>query len=583
MRTKLKFYIIIFIFILFQACIAVAEEIPAPLKGELLKPEEFKGLPKKTETLEVRPLITAIDIQGNTTISEDKIREAIFSRVGDTLYEEKIKVDIKAIYALGFFSDVGIYFYDFEGGTKVVFEVIENPIICEIRFEGNTIYSPEKLLSLMQTKEFEILNFKVLREDIEFINKSYKEDGYILARVIDVSTDEWTGTLTIKVVEGIVEDILIEGNEVTHNYVILRELNTKPGSVLNEKVLTKDLRRVFNLGFFQEIFPSFQPGSAPDKVVILLQVKESRTSTVNFGGGFGEREGWFGFIDLSINNLFGTGRGLLIRGQTGQEVQTYQFKYNEPWIFPGIFGDHTSFTFRKWYTIGKDIYLTQQNEIRNGFDVSLGKPFGEDFKTSFSLGSEFVSPYQDATFEAYRSDTLGFTFSYDTRDFWLNPTEGSFHSFSTRWGWKHTKITTSFMKYSLDFNQFIKLAERQTLAMHIGGGIGYGDVPSSELFWCGGANTVRGWYPHEAHTGIKKLITNIEYRYTFNEVFQGVIFHDFGNAWDVGFPYFRDFLAGWGAGLRLNTPLGPIRLDYGIAGGKSFGEGIIHFSIGQAF
>jgi outer membrane protein insertion porin family len=99
----------------------------------------------------------------------------------------------------------------------------------------------------------------------------------------------------------------------------------------------------------------------------------------------------------------------------------------------------------------------------------------------------------------------------------------------------------------------------------------------------GSANTVRGYYPSEARLGRKKLLLNVEYRYTFNEVFQGVGFFDFGNAWDEGAPPFGDFISGKGFGIRLNTPLGPLRLDYGIGAGKNFGEGIIHFSMGQAF
>ncbi|MCX5726534.1 MAG: BamA/TamA family outer membrane protein, partial [Candidatus Saganbacteria bacterium] len=444
---NIKFYLFIAVFILIQSGAAFSEDVLPSFRENIFKSEEFKALPKATGTAEVRPTITAIELQGNFTITEDKIREAIFSRIGDTLYEEKIKLDLKAIYAIGYFSDVNVHFYNYKDGSKVVFEVIENPTISEIRFEGNTVYPADMLKRKMKTKEFEMLNYQTLRDDIDTINKLYKDDGYMVARVIDVSTDEWSGVLTIKMVEGVIEKIEIEGNETTHDYVILREFNTKPGGILNEKVLSKDLRKVFNLGFFQEISPSFQPGSSPDKIVIIINVKESRTSSINFGGGFGEKEGWFGFIDLSINNLFGTGRGLLIRGQTGQEVQTYQFKYSEPWVFPSLFGDHATMTFRKWYTIGKDIYLTEENEVRNGFDVSLGKPYGEDFNASVSLGSEQVSPYQDATFEAYRSDTVGFTFSYDTRDFWLNPQEGSFHSFQTRWGWKQTSISTSFQKY----------------------------------------------------------------------------------------------------------------------------------------
>lgn len=545
--------------------------------------QTFRTLPKPSGTIEVSPMITAIEVRGNQIATEREIMNLVFSRVGETLLEEKIRGDLKAIYALGYFSDVTVDFEAHAGGTRVIFVIAENPKIEEIVIEGNTVYTTAEILSLINIKPGEILNFKTLQEDIEKINSHYKENGYMLARVVDVDTDENTGILRFKIIEGIVESISLEGNELTRDYVILRELKTKSGSVLNEKTLKKDLRRVFNLGFFSEITPHFEPGSAPDKTSLLLKIKETRSSTINFGGGYGEREGMFGFMDLSINNLFGTAQGLLIRGQSGQERSTYQFRYYNPWFFPERFGERTSFTFRRWLTIGRDIYLTEQNAIYNGFDITMGRPFFENYKISWTLGSELAEPYGESSFVAYQADTIGVTLSYDTRDFWLNPTEGKYYSVSAKQGWKKTATTSGFFKLGWDLNHYHSVQENQVLAFHGGAGIGFGDIPIGEEYWAGGANTVRGYYPSQAKRGKRKFIFNAEYRLNFSELFQGVFFYDWGNAWHEGPPDFGDFISGWGPGIRINTPLGPIRLDYGVPGDKVFAEGIMHFSIGQAF
>jgi len=539
--------------------------------------------PAQAETLKVPSTIAAIEIQGNKLVPENEILDAIFTRVGEKVSEEKIKADLKAIYALGYFADVSSTYEALAKGTKVIFKVTENPEIKDIVFEGNTVYSTSELLSLIESKKGEVLNFKKLQEDIERVNARYKKDGYLLARVIDVDTDPKTHILHFKVVEGMVESISLEGNEVTQDYVILRELKTKPGTVLNENVLKQDLRRVFNLGFFSEVTPNFEPGTTKDKVVLQLKVKETRTSTINFGGGYGEREGWFGFIDLSINNLFGTAQGLLIRGQSGQQLSTYQFKYYNPWFWPQKLGDHTALTFRRWLTIGRDILLTTQDGVYNGFDFTLSKPLSDFYNISWTLGSENVSPYGTSSFEPYRSDTIGLGLSFDTRDFWLNPKEGRYYNLDLKQGWKTASSVTSFTKIGWDLNHYYPIFENQVLALHAGVGIGFGDVPFGELYWAGGANTVRGYYPSEARTGRRKLITNIEYRLNFSDLFQGVFFYDWGNAWDEGKPDFAQFISGWGPGLRINTPLGPIRLDWGVPSGKAFGEGVMHFSIGQAF
>ena len=545
----------------------------------------FESISKPSNPIvEVSPTIVGIEVKGNETSGEQEILNVVFSRIGDSLLEEKIMGDVKAIYALGYFADVSVTFESVSEGSKVTFIVAENPTINDIMVMGNTVIATQEILDLVKTKKDQILNFKNLQKDIAKINDLYKDKGYSLARVVDVDTDKTSNTLQIKIVEGFVEAISLTGNQTTLDHVILRELNTHAGQVFNEDVFKKDLHRLFNLGFFSEVTPKFEAGSTADKVAIVLKIKERRTSTINFGGGYGEREGWFGFTDLSINNLWGTGRGLMVRGQAGQQLSTYQFKYSDPWFMPEKFGKRTSTTFRIWQTVGRDIYLTQQDAIYNGGDISVSKPWIGDFKTAWTFGTENAYPYQTSTFEAYSSRSIGFTLSYDTRDFWLNPTEGRYYSFNVKRGWKYTTVGTNFFKLGMDLNHYSPIVEKQQiLASHIGAGIGFEDIPIGEKYWAGGANTIRGYYPSQARTGKRKFLFNIEYRLNFSDMFQGVFFYDWGNAWDTGAPDPADFISGWGPGVRINTPLGPIRLDYGVPGNGSFSEGIMHFSIGQAF
>ncbi|MBN3032549.1 MAG: BamA/TamA family outer membrane protein [Candidatus Saganbacteria bacterium] len=536
-----------------------------------------------TASAELASTITAVEVRGNQTVPVKEIMSAVFARVGDALSESKIKEDQKAIYALGYFADVFPSFEAYNKGTKVVFNLVENPRIEEIRFEGNTVYSTQDLIASLEAKKGDVLNFKKMQDDIEKINARYKQDGYLLARVVDVETDKQSHALRFLIAEGRVESIVLDGNDNTKDYVILREMNTTPGSVLNENVLKKDLRRIFNLGFFSEVTPNFESGSSKETVVLQLKIKETRSSTVNFGGGYGEREGWFGFVDLSINNLMGTAQGLLVRGQAGQQFSTYQFRYTNPWFLPEKFGDRTSFTFRRWLTIGRDLLLTTQDGTYNGFDVSIGKPLKDNYRINWTFGSENVSPYGSSVFDAYRSDTIGVGLAYDTRDFWLNPKEGRYYTVNFKQGFKTSNITTSFSKVDWDLNHFYPVADNQVLAAHAGAGVGLGDIPVGDLYWAGGPNTVRGYYPTDARTGRRKFIFNLEYRLNFTDMFQVVFFYDWGNAWNAGAPDPGQFISGWGPGVRINTPMGPIRLDYGVQMGKTFSEGLMHFSIGQAF
>ncbi|KAF0134513.1 MAG: hypothetical protein FD145_531 [Candidatus Saganbacteria bacterium] len=527
--------------------------------------------------------ITAIDIRGNGMVPENEIKSALFSKVGDALEEVKLKNDLKAIYALGYFEDATVDIEEFKEGSKIIFSVIENNIVDNVKIEGNVVYSTKEINSIINIKPGKILNLKTMRGDIDSINQYYKKNGYSMSRVADVLVSDDKKKITFKIIEGIVEAVTLEGNETTRDYVILREMNLKPGKVFNEEILSKDLRRIFNLGYFSELVPAFEPGTSADKIILALKIKETRTNSVNFGGGFGEREGWFGFADLALNNLMGTAQGVLLKGQSGQQITTYQFKYTNPWILPEKFGPRTSITTRLWNTMGTDIYLTQQDQVNLGWDLALGKYLRDDYQVSYSIGSERVSPRGSAAFETYISNFIGLSLSYDSRDFWMNPSKGGYHTLSFRQGWKYTNITTNYMKFGLDLNFFTSLRDQLVFASHYGLGLGIGDVPIGELYWAGGPSSIRGFNLDEIKKGEKKITVNQEFRYTFNETFQGVFFFDWGDAWSNGYPVFNLFRFGWGPGLRLNTPLGPIRLDYGIGSGKNAGEGILHFSIGQAF
>ncbi len=530
--------------------------------------------------------ISGVYVQGNSNIPSEQIFQNIISKVGDSLSEDKVNDDIKLIYAMGYFSDVKRELKKTASGTEIRYIVKENPVIRGISLEGFSVYPEQKILSTLESRTGAIMSFKSIQNDVQAIEQLYRGDGYILAKVVDVSVDPATEFLTIKLIEGRIENVIINGTKNTKDYVILREMNSKPGSVLNEVTLRKDLRRVFNLGFFSEVTPDFEPGLDNDKVSVVMNIKEGKTNTINFGGGYGEREGWFGFVDLSAENLFGTGQGTLLRGQSGQQQSTYQFRYSVPWFMPQQLGDRTTLTFRRWLTMGKNVYLVDTPEregVYNGWETAFNRPISDEWSVGLSVGSERVDNTAATTFEPYTSNTVGLSVSYDSRDNWMNPSTGVYYVLGLRRGWKIASAQTNFTKYTLDLNRFLPLGSGQVLAMHLGVGTGIGDVPIGEIFYAGGANTIRGYDPSESRTGKDKLIANIEYRYSFNDMFQGVLFFDWGNAWNTGWPDPGKFISGRGFGLRLNTPMGPIRLDYGIGSNRAFSEGTLHFSVGHAF
>ncbi|MFH0887386.1 MAG: POTRA domain-containing protein, partial [bacterium] len=155
-------------------------------------------------------IVTAIEIAGNHNISKEAISEPILTRIGDPLSSEKLRGDAKAIYALGYFSDIKVTLKKFANGAKIIFTVFENAMITKININGVTAYSTDEVMSLITVKEGEVLDYRKLQNDIKTIDALYKDDGYLLAKVIDVATDEKTGILTFQIIEGIIEAITIQ-------------------------------------------------------------------------------------------------------------------------------------------------------------------------------------------------------------------------------------------------------------------------------------------------------------------------------------------------------------------------------------
>ena len=110
-------------------------------------------------------------------------------------------------------------------------------------------------------------------------------------------------------------------------------MDLKLGEPLNEKVLKRDLQKIFNLNYFTKLDPEFIGSQKPGYYKIRLNVEEKRTGSLNVGGGYGQRSGLFFYSDIYFDNLFGTGQLLALKGQFGENQTSYQVKYFNPWMW----------------------------------------------------------------------------------------------------------------------------------------------------------------------------------------------------------------------------------------------------------
>lgn len=181
-----------------------------------------------------------------------------------------------------------------------------------------------------------------------------------------------------------------------------------------------------------------------------------------------------------------------------------------------------------------------------------------------------------------RTNSITFTHVYDSRDNFFNATKGKRISVSAQWGGHGLGGDFDFYKVSGEGRFYKGLRNGHTLALRVMGGYIHGNIAYGNLFSLGGSNTLRG-YEDEQFKGKKMYAATLEYRFPIAKKIQGVVFTDVGSAWEVGgsMPWYEDSRSinyAYGAGVRLQTPIGPIRLDYGHGDQNKF-----HFSFGTQF
>ena len=555
------------------------------LNTQLDKKLETLSKNKSSTTVYKLNVLRDLDIQGLNVIQEQTVLNEITVFKGDELDPYVINRNIKRIEALGFFTSVDSGLVDFEGGKKWIITVQENPVITDIQFTGNISISTANFVEIIQSKKGEIFSFKNVRNDIDSIEKDYSTKGYLFTKVkkVDLPTLK-NPILKFIIEESTFDSVTVSGNAKTKDYVILREIDIKPGDEINEKELRKNLGRIYNLNFFSEVIPDITPSIATKNAYdLLINVTEKSTDSVNFGGGWGQQSGGFLYSDLNINNFLGTGQLIALRGQWGSNLQTYQFKYHNPWMF----GNRRSLTYRAWNTQGNFGYnnfssSSLRPETRYGMDLALGFPHSYELRSTHRIKTERVHVSETDDYEEtdYSIQSYAYSISYDTRDVKFNPLNGLHYVATIENSFRFKSNSLKFTKYDASLTNFFQTFEKQTIATRLIIGRVNGNIQSTEYYFVGGPNTVRGYqeYPDSFGNGKSQWLANLEYRFLFSDAFSLLFFVDIG--WASSLDSFENAKIGKGFGFRINSPLGPIRIDFGI---DEYGDMRTHLNIGHIF
>ena len=548
--------------------------------------------------------ITAVILNGNATVPEKEITAVQKIKPGDKFQADNVKQDLQAIFNLGYFFDINVSFVQVPEGVKLIYSVVENPTLNDVVFKGNSKFTADKLRPLITVKKGSITNMKTVGENIRAIEKLYRDEGYIFTKVTDVSMGEG-GVLNITINEGVLEGITVKGNEKTKSYVITREMSgLKIGEPFNTKTAKSSVNKVYNLGYFEDVNVKFNPGTKPNGVIMETNVVEQKTGTFSIGGGYSQNDGMIGIITLGDKNFRGTGDSVNLHWEFGGKAsnRNYSLSYTHHWLDD----KQTSIGFSLYdmtnqyndygYNGDDQALRSTYNRNRKGFNITLGRPSGEfiqnyikfgqnrDTHVAYVSGPVDYSQTTDPLYKDYLKNNFGLTRSvslsriFDNRDNVFNASEGRYFALGAEFAGRSLGGDFNFNKYTLDNRNYWKVGGENVIAVRLNAGYATGNMPESGKFAVGGADSLRG-YKDDQFKGNKMLSSSIEYRFPVVKKVQGVVFGDIGKAWDGDTFNFKDMKADVGVGVRISTPIGPVRFDYakGSEGGRT------NFSFGGQF
>jgi len=487
--------------------------------------------------------------------------------------------------------------------------VSEGPrlLVGKLLISGNRFFNYGELANEMSTHTGKPLDQADLEKDLDYIIGEYNGSGFPLAKASIDSIFIYHGGgadslgIALNIQEGErfrINAIRIDGNTQTKDYVILRAMRIPLGSYYSEEEMASAKQRIQKLGFFQSVGDPeiFESG---DTTGVLVKVTEGNSNT--FDGVIGYvpsqlgQSGYFtGMIDISMTNLFGTGRKF--RAMWHQETkltQQLEIGYAEPYILG--------------YPINAELDFSQRQQdttsVTRNFGLTTTFLLSDAFSGNASIATLSTTPLQNASnsYLVYESSVLdlGLGITFDTRDDNYSPKHGVLYETQLQLGEKKiygpselitpdTKLLNYTQHLSIALSLFHEFIPRQIIAIGIYGEQVTGtELDQSDMYRLGGTNTIRGYIENQ-FIATKAAWTNLEYRFAtgresffFGFLDAGYIFRQSDPVANV--PASSLTVYGYGVGAQIETGIGILKASYALGRGDSFAEGKIHFGIVNQF
>ncbi len=478
---------------------------------------------------------------------------------------------------------------------------------------GDLIVPKEELLQQLDITVEKYLNRDKVRSDTLKLTDFYSDYGYAYADVspdIDQNRETLVANITFKIKKGeqvYFEKILINGNTITRDKVIRRELHVHEQGLFSGKALKRSIRNLYRLDYFEDIKVDTIRGSANDKMILKLDITEKPTGTFSFGAGYSSEEAVFLTGSVSKRNFLGYGQTLNLSGQYGKRTTNFVLSFSEPHIMDTrLKGSIKAYNQDKEYD--------EYDRHSKGGGITFGYTIFDytDLYWGYNLDQSNINIDEEDrsvvsnNIKELEGDNLTSSTNigmvYDSRDRVFNTTEGSKHSISFEYAGLGGDI--GFNKYMAQTMWYFPLIK--PVIGFANAKIGYVHknsndklLPDYEKFYLGGINSLRGFGYRgvslteindegvEVDVGAEKMVQfNLEIIFPIvaDAGVNGVLFYDTGNVYDGNIDL-TDLRESAGVGIRWNSPFAPIRLEYGWILDRREGEksGDWEFTLGGSF
>ena len=486
-----------------------------------------------------------------------------------------------------------------DDGLYVSFDVTEGQQykIGKVSASGDLAKdSSEYTLEGIKSESGEVFSATDVRNDIFTITDKFSDDGYAFANVVPntaVNKQESTVDLDFTTTKGNVvriNKINVTGNEKTYDNVVRRELKIEEQQLYSGTKIKRSQTLLQRLGYFDEVGITNQPTSDPSMVDLDVNVKEATTGSFSAGAGYSTNNGAIFNTKVSENNLFGTGRRANLNLDFGSQISNQVLSIDDPrvndtYVSAGVDALRTTRVFDDFrrelaggaFTVG---YPGEQIFGEWLQDINFNVKYEILRVDIYDVDSDAAQLVKDSYGKSSASSVTP-SLIRNTINNPMNPTKGSKQVLQT----EIAGLGGDQDFYLVEFRNswYYPLAEGSWGEVVIADrtNFGYGEsfndnpFPLYRRFFPGGINSVRGYRNRtlgpvdindQEYGGSKQVVNNLEMIFPLvnSAGFKGVVFYDFGQAYDDNKPIAVDELRqAWGYGIRWASPMGPIRVEFG--------------------